>query len=116
VWWTLVFGALTTAGLAVLTCALLVLHALGDGMAAVIAPDADVAAPDTGRYGLAFGVGVIVQLATAWASTRLAARTAIRRWPSVAQCLCTALVAAAFGTCALLLTLGISPVDVVRAR
>jgi len=115
VWWVLVFGGLTTAGLGVFTWVLLVMHALGYGVAAVIAPETEVAAPDGGRYGLAFVVGVIVNLAAAAALTRLASHTAIRTWPPVAQGLGTALVAATVASCALLLTLGISPVGFLLA-
>ena len=115
VWWSLVFGALTTAGLAVLTCGLLVLHALSYGVVAVIAPEAGVAAPDGGRHVFAFAVGVVVQLATASASTWLAPRTPLRAWPPVVQGLATALVAATVASCALLLTLGISPVGFLLA-
>jgi len=115
VWWVLVFGGLTTAGLGVFTWVLLVMHALGYGVAAVFAPETEVAAPDGGRYGLAFVVGVIVNLAAAAALTRLASHTAIRTWPPVAQGLGTALVAATVASCALLLTLGISPVGFLLA-
>lgn len=115
VWWALVFGGLTTAGLGVLTWGLLVMHAVGYGVAAVIAPETDVASPDGGRYGLAFAVGVIVNLATASTLTRMASHTAIRTWPPVAQGLGTALVAAVAASCALLLTLGISPVGFLLA-
>ena len=93
-WWSLVFGALTTAGLGVLAWALLVLHALGYGAVVVIAPGTDVAAPDGGRYASAFAVGVIVHAAIATAALRLGSRTAIGTWPPMAQGLGTALVAA----------------------
>ena len=114
-WWALAFGGLTTAGLGVFAWALLLMHALGYGVAAVIAPETALAAPDGGRYGLAFGIGVIVNLATAAAMTRLASHTAIRTWPPIAQGLGTALIAAAVASCALLLTLDINPVDFLLA-
>lgn len=114
-WWVFLFGGLTTAGLGVFTGVLLLMHALGYGMAAVIAPETEVAAPEGGRYGLAFIVGVLVNLATASALTRLASHTGIRTWPPFAQGLGTALVAATVASCALLLTLGISPVGFLLA-
>jgi hypothetical protein len=95
VWWVLGSGVLTTAGLGIFTLALLVTDALAYGMATVLSPEAEVAAPDTGRYGFAFAVGAMAHLVTAAALTRLASRAAIRTWPLVVQGLGIALVAAA---------------------
>lgn len=113
--WALVFSGLTIICLGVLTWVLLVMHAFGYGVAAVIAPEWDVAAPVGDRYGLAFAVGVLVNLAGAGALVMVASRTAARTWPPVAQGLCAAFVAACAASCALLLTLGINPVDFVLA-
>ena len=113
--WALVFCGLTIIGLGVFIWILLVMHALGYGVASVIAPESEVAAPVEGRYGFAFAVGVLVNLAGALALVVLASRTAARRWPPVAQGLCAAVVAASAASCALLLTLGINPVEFVLA-
>lgn len=112
-WWVIVLGALTTTGLAVLAGGLLVLHALAYGALTVVAPGAHVAAPDSGRHVLALAVGVLVHVATASAATWVASRTTIRTWRPVALGLAAPLVAAMSASCALLLTLGISPVAVL---
>ncbi|MFP5335884.1 MAG: hypothetical protein ACLGIV_11285 [Actinomycetes bacterium] len=111
--WALAFGSLTTVGLAVLAAALLVEHTLVYGAATVIRPETRVAAPDGGRYGLAFAVGAVVNLGMASALGWTAPRTAIRTWPPVVQGLGAALVAAVAAGCVLLLTLGIDPVGFV---
>lgn len=113
VWWALALSALTAAGLGVLTAALLALHALGYGTATVLTPDTQVEAPEVGRYAFAFAFGVVVDAATAAVLGRLAPRTAVRTWPPVAQGLLCAVVAAACAVCALLLTLGLSPIGLL---
>ena len=115
VWWALAFGGLTTVGLGVLTYGLLILDALVYGTTKVIAPETGIAVPEGDRYGLAFAVGVIVNLVSGPALIWLATRTRARTWPPVALGLCAALVAAVAATCALLLTLGINPIDFVLA-
>lgn len=115
VWWALAFGGLTTLGLGVLAWGLLIMHALSYGVANVIAPETGLAAPEGSRYVLALAVGVIVNLAGGPTLIWLAIRTPARAWPPVVLGLCTALLAAVVATCALLLTLGINPVDFVHA-
>ncbi|HEU5144185.1 MAG TPA: hypothetical protein VFT81_03345 [Dermatophilaceae bacterium] len=114
VWWALAFGAVTTAGLGILAWWILIAHALSHGVADVISPGA-MAAPDGRRYGLALAGGGIVNLSSAMALAWLAFHTPGRTWPPAAQGLAAALVAAVGAACALLLTLGINPVDLVVA-
>jgi hypothetical protein len=114
-WWTLGFGALTTVGLAVFTYGLLLFDALVYGTTKVIAPETGLAPPNNDRYGLAFAVAVIVNLVSGPVLIWLATRTRARTWRPVALGLCAALVAAMAATCALLLTLGINPVEFVLA-
>ena len=114
-WWALAFGVLTTAGLAVLTWGLFVVHALSYGVGSVVAPETEVAAPETGRDALALTLGVLVHVASASASLRLAPHTPIRTWPAVLQGLGASLIAVALASCALLLMLGISPLGFLLA-
>jgi hypothetical protein len=114
VWWALAFGAVTTAGLGILAWGILIAQALSYGVADVISPGA-MKAPDGGRYGQAFVVGVAVNLSSSLALAWLAFRTPGRTWPPAAQGLAAALLAAVGAACALLLTLGINPVDFVAA-
>lgn len=113
VWWGMGFGGLTTLGLGLLTWGILITHALIYGTFDVISPEVGIPAPQVNRYLLAFVIGVIVNLASAplltWAAFRLRARA----WPPVLLGLSGAFVAAVAGTCALLLTLGFNPVEVL---
>jgi hypothetical protein len=115
VWWALAFAAVTTGGLALLVWALLILHAFAYGGAAVIQLE-PIDPPDTARYLLAFTVAVTVNLASAAALGDLAGHTPGRTWPPALQGLAAAVLAAVAAGCALLLTLGINPVDFVLAR
>ena len=114
VWWALAFGGVTTTGLGVLAWGILIAHALSYGVADVISPGT-MAAPDGGRYGVAFVVGVVVNLSSAVALSWLAFHTPGRTWPPSVQGLAAALFAAVGAACALLLTLGIDPVDLLLA-
>jgi hypothetical protein len=114
VWWALAFSAVSTAALLALAWALLIAHALGYGVAAVMAPEA-VAAPDGDRYRVAFAIAAILNLAGAMTLAWLASRTPARTWPPAAQGLAGALFAAVAAACVLLLALGISPVDFLAA-
>jgi hypothetical protein len=114
VWWALAFSAVSTAALLALAWVLLIMHALGYGVAAVMASEA-VTAPDGDRYGLAFAVAAIVNLASAATLAWLASRTPVRTWPPAAQGLAGALLAAVAAVCVLLLALGIRPVDFLAA-
>jgi hypothetical protein len=116
VWWVVVFGVVTTGGLGALALGLFLLHALGYGAVAVLAPQAGAAAPDGGRHVLAFALGVVVQIAAASAATVLAPRTVLHTWRPVALGLAASLVAAMLASCALLLTVGISPVALLLDR
>lgn len=114
-WWALVFAVVTTAGLGLLAWGLLVMHALTYGAAAVIGPET-ITAPGGARYRLGFTVGVAVNFATAAGLARLACHTPGRTWPPALQGLAAALLAAVAASCALLVTIGINPVDFVTAR
>jgi hypothetical protein len=112
VWWALAFSAATTAGLGILAWWILITHALSFGVAGVISPGA-MAAPDGGRYSLAFVVGVVVNFSSAVWLAWLAFHTHARTWPPAVQGLGAAILAAVGAACALLLALGIHPVDFV---
>lgn len=113
--WALLFCGLTIIGLGVFTWILFVMHTLAYSVASMMAPESEVGAPIDDRYGLAFAVGVLVNLAGALALVVLASRTTARKWPPVAQGLGAAVVAAMAASCAVLLTLGINPVEFVLA-
>ena len=115
VWWALAFAAVTTVGLALVAWGLLILHAFVYGSAAVIQLE-PIAPPDDARYLLAFTIAVTVNLATAAALAWIAWYTPVRTWPAALQGLAAAVLAAVAGVCALLLTLGINPVDFALAR
>lgn len=114
-WWTLGLVVVTSVGLAALDWAVLVLHGLTYGIVRVIGTS-EVSPPDTNRYGWALAVGVLVDVVGAAATLSLLWRTTARHWPSWT----TALLAAAFGgvaaASALLLVLGINPIDVLPFR
>ena len=110
------FGALTTLGLVALTWALLIMHALAYGAFAVIEPQTRITAPQSNRYLLALAVGVVVNLAGGPALIWLAGRTRARHGPPVVLGLAAALVAAVAAACALLLMLGVNPIELVRER
>jgi hypothetical protein len=113
--WALVFAAVTTAGLGLLAWGLLVMHALFYGAGAVIGPEA-ITAPDGARYRVGFTVAVVVNLATAAGVARLACHTPGGTWPTALQGLAAALLAAVAAGCALLVTVGMNPVDFAVAR
>ena len=113
VWWSLGFGGLTTLGLGVLAWGLLIAHALMYGTIEVIGLSKGITAPESNRYLLAFAVGAVVNLAGAPALIWLAVRTRVRSWPPVVLGLAAALVAAVAAACALLLVLGLNPVEFV---
>ncbi len=115
VWWALAFAAVTTVGLALLAWGLLILHALVYGSAAVIQLE-PITPPDDALYLVAFTVAVMVNLASAAALAWIAWHTPVRAWPPALQGLAAAVLAAVAGVCALLLTLGINPVDFVLAQ
>ena len=113
-WWALAYAFVTTAGLAMLVWAILVLDALSYGVFQVL----DVAAvgpPVVDRYSTAFAVAVAVNLGSTLALSRLALRTSAAAWPPVLAGLLVALVTGTVAACVLLLMLGIDPVDVVTA-
>ena len=114
-WWALVFAAVTTAGLGLLAWGLLVMHALIYGAGEVIGPEG-LSAPDGARYRLGFTVAVVVNLAAAAGLARLACHTPGRTWPTALQGLAAALLAAVAAGGALLVTVGINPVDFAFAR
>ena len=110
VWWALAFAVVTTAGLGLLAWGLLIMHALIYGAGAVVGPET-IAAPDGARYRLGLTVAVVVNLATAAGLARIAAQTPGRTWSPALQGLAAALLAAVAAGCALLVTVGINPVD-----
>ena len=112
--WALVFGVITSLGLAVLTVGLLLMDALAYGFITVLATGAS-AAPDDGRYGLALVLGVVVSMVGAPALAWVGFGASSRTWPPVVQGLGAAVCAGVVAACALLLTLGIDPVDFVAA-
>lgn len=109
------FAGVTTVALGLLAWGLLVMHALIYGTAAVIGPDT-ITAPGGARYRLGFIVAVAVNLATAAALAGLVGRTPGRMWPPAFQGLAAALLAAVAAGGALLVTVGINPVDFTFAR
>ena len=113
-WWALTLAAVTTAGLGLLAWGLLLMHAFIYGAAAVVGVEL-ITAPDGTRYRLGFTIAVIVNLASAPVLARLACHTPARNWPAVLQGLAAALLAAIAAGCALLVTVGINPVDFVTA-
>ena len=112
--WALVFGVLTSLALALLALALLVMNAMAYGVALVFGPDLP-ASPENSRYLLALVFGVVVSMAGAPAVAWLGFGPSSRTWPPMALGLAAATAAAVVALCALLVTLGNSPVDFVSA-
>lgn len=112
--WALVFGVLTSLALAALAVVLLLMHAMAYGVALVFAPAA-LGAPDDNRYLLALVFGVVLSMAGSPALAWLGFGSSSRSWPPMVQGLAAAVAAAVVALCALLLTLGISPIDFVAA-
>ncbi len=90
------------------------MHALTYGAAAVVGPES-ITAPDVARYRVGFTVAVIVNLVSAPALARLACHTPGRTWPPILQGLAAALIAAIAAGSALLVTVGINPLDFMGA-
>jgi hypothetical protein len=109
------FAAVATVALGLLAGGLLVMHALIFGTAAVLGPET-ITAPGGARYRLGFTVALAVNLATAAGLAGLAGHTPARTWPPALQGLAAALLAAVAAGCALLVTIGINPVDFATAR
>lgn len=110
-WWALAYAVVTTAALALLAWAILILDALTYGVSQVFGVTVD--SPVIDRYGGAFAAAVGVNLVGTLLLSRLALRTSAAAWPPA---IAGALVAVAAGTvaaCVLLLGLGINPVTVV---
>jgi hypothetical protein len=74
-----------------------------------------IAAPDAARYRQGFTLAVIVNLVSAPVLARLVCHTPGRTWLPVLQGLAAAGLAAVAAGCALLLSLGIDPVNFVSA-
>lgn len=111
-WWAIAFVTVTAVGLGALAWAVLMMHALTYGMTEVLGmarPDP----PDTDRYGWALAVGVAVDAAVTAAMLWQLGRTAARQWPAWVTALLAAVVGGATGASALLLVLGINPIDVL---
>lgn len=111
-WWATAFVTVTAVGLAVLAWAELVLHGLTYGIGKALGL-AQIAPPDTDRYGWALGVGVVVDAAVTATMLWLLGRTAARQWPAWVTALLAATVGGVVGASALLLMLGIDPLDVL---
>ncbi|WP_323096417.1 hypothetical protein [Intrasporangium sp. YIM S08009] len=111
--WALGLGVLATGGLAVLAWALLVMHAIGYGGFLVLSPESGVAPPDEHRYILALATGACIALVggplLAWSAARGPART----WGAALVGIGAGVLAAVAGASALMLVLGIDPVDFV---
>lgn len=112
--WALVFGVLTSLALAALAVVLLLMNAMAYGVALVFAPDV-LASPDESRYLLALVFGVVLSMAGSPALAWLGFGSSSRSWPPMVQGLAAAVLAAVVAVCALLLTLGISPIDFLAA-
>lgn len=111
-WWALAYAFVTTAGLAMLAWAILVLDALTYGTVRVL-DLATVDPPVADDYGAAFAVAVTANLVGTFVLSRLALRTSAASWPPALAGLLVATVSGAVAVCVLLLPLGIDPVDVV---
>ncbi|MGD8201342.1 hypothetical protein ACQE98_11835 [Ornithinimicrobium sp. W1679] len=114
-WWTLALLVLTTAGLGLLAWALLVTHGMAYAAFEVFRPQGVVAAPDLDDYLRALLVAVTSNVAVALALVWLARRTRARRWHPVAVGVLAAVTAVVLAGSAMLLLLGISPIDFVLA-
>lgn len=112
--WAVGLSVVTTAGLGMLTWMLGIMDVLTYGAIAIVAQES-VTAPEPDRYRLAFAVGAVVNLTGAPVLAWVASRTPARAWPPFAQGLVGALAASVVAACALLLMLGISPIDFLSA-
>ena len=115
--WAVLFAALTSVGLAALAWFLVtmdVLVALGLGL--VASSDTRFGpgeVPTLDGYGWALVIGIVVNVVGAAAIALLVRRSVARSWPAWVTGLVSAGVAVLVAGSVLLLTLGISPVDVV---
>lgn len=112
--WAAALSVVTTVGLGVLSWGLGIMDVLTHAAIALVAPESGTA-PEPDRYRLAFAVGAVVNLTGAPALAWVASRTSAGAWPPFVQGLTAALTAVVVATCALLLMLGISPIDVLSA-
>lgn len=111
-WWATGFVVVTVVALVALDWALLMVHALGYGFSQVLGPDG-VASPDTDRYIRALVVGGLVDVAGTTAMLWLLLRTTAGQWPAWTTALLAAAVGGVVGASALVLVLGISPIDLL---
>ena len=107
-WWSLAIGVLTTAFLAGLAFALLVMHSLTYGFTYVLGVGS-VDDPVVGRYELALAVGILLNVAGALVLSRLALRTRAAAWPPVLAALPIAVVTGVAATAGMLAVLGFDP-------
>ena len=115
-WATLVVLVLvTSAGLGFLTWGLLVMHGMTYGAFEVLRPQTGLAAPEVDTYVRAFVVGMTVNVAVGFLTVRLSRGIPARRWYPLIVGVIAALVGAVVGGSALLLMLGISPIEFLLA-
>lgn len=110
-WWAAVLSALAAAGLVALDVVLLLMDALATGAIAVLDPESEDLSPTSADYAEAGVLGSTVALVGSQVLVLLGARTAVTRWPPVLQGLAATLLASVLGTVALLLRLGIDPLE-----
>jgi hypothetical protein len=115
VWGAAVLVIGTSVGLAALDWAVLVLHGLTYGMARVLGTS-EPSPPDSNRYGWALAVGLVVDVGGTAASLWLLGLAAARQWRAGVTSLLAAAVGGAAGASALLLVLGINPLDLLPFR
>ena len=111
-WWSLAYAILTTAGLALLAWGIVVMQALGYGVAYILDTGPTVR-PDADRYSLAFAVAVAVNLGGAVALSRLWLRTRPTTLPPAMAAVPVAVVSGGVAAFAMLAVLGIEPTVLV---
>ena len=114
-WWAAVFSALLAACLVGLAMVLFLMDALATGVATVLSPDSEMNGPAASVYVEAAVLATVVVLLLGQGLVRLVARTGAATWPPALRGIGAAVVAALIGGAAMLLRLGIDPVDFLAA-
>jgi hypothetical protein len=107
-WWSLAYAILTTAALVLLAWGLVLVQAIGFGVAHAfdLGP---VTAPDADRYALALAVAVAVNLGGSLGLSRLWLSAVEPAWPPAVAALPVVVVSGAVSAAAMLAVLGIDP-------
>lgn len=111
--WALGFALIAVTTVMALGYAILIMHAISYGAAAVFSPDSEITAPSLDAYGIAVAVSSTVALVGSAALVMAARSTRVRQWAPPLQGLVAAVPAGVLAVLTLLLLLDIDPLTLL---